>query len=632
MRRRLAAMLATDIAEYSRLVGQDEEGTLAARQIHRVELIDPLLQRFGGRVANTAGDSLLIEFPSAVEAVRFALAFRDGMAERNVEVPEDRQVRYRTGINVGDVVSEGDDLLGDGVNIAARLEALAPPGGILLSRSVRDSVRDRLNLNLADLGEVKVKNISRPVRAFQVLRPGETPVSVKRQGQSRMPIVVTAALVLTTAIGGSIYWNVHRQDFKPADPQKMPFALSSEPSIAVLPFENLSGDPSADYLGGGISEAINSTLVLSPELLVIAASSSATFKDKAVPVSKIAEQLGVRYVLRGSVQKEKDELRVTAELLDAINGKVLWSDKYDRPISDIFAVQDEISQSVLKEIQVRLTFESRGESRMTKDFREYLNYLEWKFNLTKFSPDGIATAFSIARQLHGDKPGSALANEMMGMTYYVDTLVNSSANPKADLVQARRFYDKAVELNPKGANYQWRGWVDVAERNYKLAIQDADKGLAIAPNDADRLRSAGAVKALAGQPAEGVRLMKRAMRRTPIGSEWVVYETAFFLTLLGKYDEARKISLDLLSKETRDVRAHAQALQSLTAISVFQGDLPAARTYAQRLLKLDPNASIQSVMKDPRAASEQDFVKKYADALRTAGIPEKSPKSPVFVH
>ncbi len=280
--RKLTTIVAADIAGFSRLVGIDEEATLAAQRGHRSELIEPLLAEHHGRIANTAGDSFLFEFPSAVEAVRCSVAVQDGMARRNHDIPTDRRIEYRIGINVGDVVAEGDDLLGDGVNIAARLEALADAGGVCISQTVLEHVRDRIDVPFDDLGEVEVKNIARPVRVWRWSQAGQVDApAVEAVGESE------------------------------------PLALPEKPSIAVLPFENMSGDPEQEYFSDGLSEDIITGLSRLRWLFVIARNSSFTYKGRAVNIKQIGRELGVRYVLEGSVRKAGQRVRVTAQLIEA---------------------------------------------------------------------------------------------------------------------------------------------------------------------------------------------------------------------------------------------------------------------------------------------------------------------------
>lgn len=287
--RRLAAIVAADVAGYSRLVGLDEEGTLQSLHAHREELLDPLIAEHGGRIANTAGDSLLLEFPSAVDAVRCAVAVQAGMAGRNADVEETRRVEFRIGINVGDVIAQGDDLLGDGVNVAARLEGLADPGGICISRTARDQVRDRMEIALHDMGEVEVKNIARPVRVFRV---------VAGEKETAAPTAGPAA---------------------PTPP------LPDKPSIAVLPFENMSGDPDQEYFADGMTEDLITDISKLSGLLVIGRNSSFVYKGKSVVLRQVGRELGVRYVLEGSVRKAGNRVRINAQLIDAESGHHVWA-------------------------------------------------------------------------------------------------------------------------------------------------------------------------------------------------------------------------------------------------------------------------------------------------------------------
>lgn len=350
MERRLTTILVADIAGFSRLIGADEEGTLTALRAHRTGLIDPLLERYGGRLANTAGDSMLVEFPSAVEAVRFATAMQEGMDRRTIDLPENRRILYRIGINVGDVVAEGDDLLGDGVNIAARLEALAPAGGVIISRAVRDQIRDRLDLRLADLGEVQVKNISRPIRAFQVLREGQAAVRAPRTTkQHRGPaLVLRAAAIL---IGGTAFWYLVPRDGPSGFPSFNDAQLLARPigpTIAVLPFRNLSGDPAQDYLADGITEDLISALGKFRDLNVLSRRSVFSLEDRSSGIPEIAQRLGANFVVEGSVRDADQRLRITAQLIEAPSGAQIWSSAYDKPLAarDLYNVQSAITAEV----------------------------------------------------------------------------------------------------------------------------------------------------------------------------------------------------------------------------------------------------------------------------------------------
>ena len=319
--RRLAAIFAGDIAGYGRLMGADEEGTLRQLKAHRKELVDPKVTEHRGRIVKTTGDGMLVEFVSVVDAVRCAVDIQRGMAERNAGVPTDKRIEFRVGINVGDIIGDDNDIYGDGVNVAARLEALAEPGGILISRNVHDQVRDKLRFGFEDMGEHTVKNIARPIGVHRIL---------------------LAEGVASTRIKSA------------APAAKTELSTSNRPSIAVLPFANMSGDQEQDYFADGISEDIITGLSKLRWFFVIARNSSFTYKGAAVDVKRVARELGVRYVLEGSVRKGGNRVRITTQLIDAATSNHIWAERYDGDLTDVFALQDEITRKVVAAIEPRL--------------------------------------------------------------------------------------------------------------------------------------------------------------------------------------------------------------------------------------------------------------------------------------
>src|SRR5262249_40985548 len=355
--RRLAAILAADVAGYSRLMGDDEEGTLARLKAMRRELADPKIKEHHGRIVKTTGDGLLLEFASVVDAVRCAVEVQREMAERNADVPPDRRLELRIGINLGDIIKDGRDIYGDGVNVAARLEALAEPGGICVSRVVRDQVRDKLDFAFEDMGEQQVKNIARPVRIHRVL--------LSTQSGPSKPVVETAK--------------------EPA------LALPDKLSIAVLPFQNMSGDPEQEYFADGMVEEIITALSLIRWLFVIARNSSFTYKGQAVDVKQVGRELGVRYVLEGSVRKAGGRVRITAQLVEATNGAHLWADRFDGSLEDAFDLQDKVAISVAGVIEPALQAAetARSAHRPTNDITAYDLYLR-----------AYAMTLSSAKQVH----------------------------------------------------------------------------------------------------------------------------------------------------------------------------------------------------------------------------------------
>jgi TolB-like protein/class 3 adenylate cyclase len=364
--RRLAAILAADVAGYSRLMGTDEEGTLARLKGLRRELSDPKIKEHRGRIVKTTGDGLLIEFASVVDAVRCAVEVQREMAERNADVPPDSRIEFRMGINLGDIIKDGRDIYGDGVNVAARLEALAKPGGICVSRVVRDQVRDKLAFSFEDMGEQQVKNIARPIRVHRIVR-GEKPCRSEQ---------ATGAATNST------------------------LALPDKPSIAVLAFQNMSGDAEQEYFADGMVEEIITALSRIRWLFVIARNSSFTYKGRAIDVKQVGRELGVRYVLEGSVRKAGSRIRITAQLIEAMTGAHLWADRFDGSLEDIFELQDKVASSVAGVIEPTLQVAEirRLADRPTSDMAAYDLYLRALSHAYTWEKGGIITALDLLRQ------------------------------------------------------------------------------------------------------------------------------------------------------------------------------------------------------------------------------------------
>jgi len=351
MERRLAAILAADMVDYSRLMEADEEATALTLRTCQ-EIIEGLVASHHGRVFGSAGDSIIAEFASPVEAVRCAVDIQRELEVHNIDLPDDRRMRLRIGVNLGDVIVEGDNLLGDGVNIAARLETLADPGGISLARSIFDQVKKQLDLGYEYLGEHEVKNLAEPVQVYRVLTEPEAAGKVigekKRAAQSWKKMVLAMAVVVLIGVTGAVTWlRPWEPTIEPASVERMAFPLPDRPSIAVLPFTNMSGDPKQEYFADGLTEDVITGLSRFPDLFVVARNSTFSYKDQQVPVKRIAEELGVRYVLEGSVQMAGGTVRMTAQLIDATTGHHLWAESYDRKLTDVFAVRDEVTQTII---------------------------------------------------------------------------------------------------------------------------------------------------------------------------------------------------------------------------------------------------------------------------------------------
>jgi len=405
-KRKLTAILSADVKGYSRLMGEDEEATVRTITAHR-KVITSVIQKYRGRVVDSPGDNILAEFASVVDAVQSAVEIQEVIKAKNAELPDERKMEFRIGINLGDVIQEGERIYGDGVNIAARLEGLADPGGICISGSAYEQIENKLALGYEYIGEHTVKNIVKPVRVYKVPTEPEViqKIAEKKRPAPRWPRAALAVVIaLGVVAGGVALWKSYRTTPSPpietASVEKMAYPLPDKPSIAVLPFNNLSGDPGQEYFSDGLTEEIIAALSSVPKLFVIARNSTFTYKGKPVKVQQVAEELGVRYVLEGSVRKAGDRIRITAQLIDALNGRHLWAKSYDRNLRDIFAVQDEITKNIITAMQVKLTAgeEVKAAAKGTKNLEAYLKYLQAYELVNRMNPESNALAKQLAEE------------------------------------------------------------------------------------------------------------------------------------------------------------------------------------------------------------------------------------------
>jgi adenylate cyclase len=483
--RRLAAILAADVAGYSRLMGENEEGTLAALKVLRRELADPKIKEHRGRIVKTTGDGLLVEFASVVDAVRCAVDVQREMTERNTGVPAERRIEFRIGINVGDIIIDNKDIHGDGVNVAARLETLAEPGGICVSRVVRDQVRDKLSFAFEDMGEQQVKNIARPIRVHRIRFAKEAGISSVAS-------------------------------YSTAPPLALP--LPDKPSVAVLPFTNMSGDPDQEFVSDGIVEDVITALSRYPSLFVIARNSSFTYKGRVVDVRQAGRELGVRYVLEGSVRKAGNRIRVTAQLIEAEIGNHVWAERYDRDLADIFAVQDEITEALTTAIAPAIADAElrRAMRKPPESLDVWAAYQRGLWHLSKANPDDDAIAqrlFQRAIDLDPTFAGcySALALVQLQAAAVYQTL---------DLLEAQRSAEalarRAVSLD--GADAEARsclGWALQARGELEGALAEIERALAISPNLALAHGQRGATLIFSGRPKEGLASLETCIRLDP---------------------------------------------------------------------------------------------------------------------
>jgi TolB-like protein/class 3 adenylate cyclase/tetratricopeptide (TPR) repeat protein len=540
--RRLIAVVYADIVGYSRLIGLDDLGTLERLRELRRTIVDPALEEHGGTVVQTGGDSLLMVFNSIDAAVRFAVKVQQQIMTVDRNRPADQWIRYRIGINIGDAIADGTDLHGDAVNVVARLEAECPPGGICVSRAVRDHVHGRLDLDFRQLGPLLLKNIERPVEAFVVnLDPGARPTSGRRKGRA----MIVGAGVAATALAGIFVWALlprPHTDARPVDVATLaaPARLAERPSVAVLPLKNLSGDDAQNYFSDGITEDIITALGRFSNLIVIAQSASFRFKGSSASPAEIGRQLDARYLLGGSIRRVSDRVRVGVELTEAATGRLVWSETYDSEGRDIFTVQDDITKRVVGAAAVKLTRfeEARVLSKPTGNLAAYENVLRGRDMLshtTRKSNDEATELFQRAIELD---PDYADAYAALGGSYLEAVVSGWTEFRGEELERAESFAQKALALNPATTRaYRILGLVQLYRERYELALSQIDRALEINPSDTENFAYRGAILMWAGRASESLPWLEGALRFDRANS----FTTARLCTayyLLGRYSDA----------------------------------------------------------------------------------------------
>jgi adenylate cyclase len=585
VKRRLAAILAADIAGYSRLMGADEEGTLARLKAHRAELIDPKNKQHRGRVVKTTGDGILIEFPSVVDAVRCAIEVQQAMLERNAKVPEEKRIEFRVGINLGDVMVEGRDLYGDGVNIAARLEALSEPGGICISETVLNHVGDKVAFDVEDSGEQMLKNIARPVHVYRILVDPR---------QRRAP---------KAAVGN------------PALPEK--------PSIAVLPFQNMSGDPEQEYFSDGVVEEIITALSRMRWLFVIARNSSFTYKGRSVDVKQVGRELGVRYVLEGSVRKAANRLRITGQLIDTATGAHLWADRFDGGVEDVFDLQDHVTSSVIGAIAPKLEQAEieRAKRKPTESLDAHDYYLRGLPNFYRATKESVSEALRLFLKAIELDPEFASAYGMAAWCYVWRKMNGWTTKPAEDVIEATRLAQRATESGRDDAVALCCGGYALAyvARDVDGGAAFIDQALALNSNLAVAWNFSGWVRIFLGEHDAAIERLARAMRLSPLDPALFHMRQgiAYAHLLAGRYDEASSWAKAAL----RDQPNILGSLRVLAASKALGGQPDEARDTIRYILQLDPAVRISN-LKDRISPLRPSDLDKYVEGLRKAGLPE----------
>ena len=580
--RRLTAILAADVVGYSRLMGDDEEGTLARLKAHRDEVIDPTIGKHRGRIVKLMGDGTLVEFASVVDAVLCAVEIQRCMSARNAGVAEERCIIFRIGINLGDIIIEGDDIYGAGVNIAARLEGLADPGGICMSRTVVNHVKGKVELDFEDMGEQQVKNISEPIRVYRV---------------------VSDALAVQTVRSPSTV-----------------LPLPDKPSIAVLPFVNMSGDPEQEFFADGMTEDLITQLSSILGLFVIARTSSFMYKDKAINVKQVSRDLGVRYVLEGSVRAARNRVRVTAQLIDAHTGLHLWADRYDRDLTDVFAVQDEITNNVIKALQVELVVgeQARVWQHSTDNVEAWSCLTRAVTQFNNFTREENQTARKLVEEALQLDPNYAAAWVWLGQIYWHDVRFLWASAPDESLAKAAECAERARAIDDDYSElHALLGFIHLIRGEFDAAIESGERAVALDPNGAYVTGFLGFALNWVGRPEEALNLARKAMRFSPLHPSWYVTVAAHANRLLGRYEEAVVLYQRAINQTPENITPHI----GLTACYAEMGRLEDARAQAAEVLRIDPRYSIGRYA-TTLPYKQPEHAQRSLDALREAGLPE----------
>jgi adenylate cyclase len=576
--RRLAAILAADVVGYSRLMGLDEQGTLARLKAHRTERLEPTLARHGGRLVKLTGDGALVEFPSAVDALGAAIEFQQAMAEANRDQPEDSAIVFRIGLHLGDLIVDGDDLYGDGVNVAARLEAEAPAGGIVISRTVHEAVVGRLKATFDDLGSLALKNIERPVQAFAVTwEPADW----------KVPAPLTAVpLVVATP--------------QPAD---IPLALPGKPSIAVLAFTNMSGDPEQEYFTDGISDDIITELSRFRELFVIARNSSFTYKGKTVDIKQVGQELGVRYVLEGSIRRSGNRARITAQLIEAASGAHVWAERYDRVLKDIFEVQEEVTRAIVSALapEIAATEHARVMRRRPEDVSAYEIALRaWSDVLDAHQTterDVMKRAVAGAKKALTIDPNSVLAWQTLSFARQLEGWHQFSANQDETFREAEEPADRAVALDGADArSVALRAHCSFTARDFErqpAALVQARRAHEMNPNDTFVLWLVGNLEASVGDPGKAIEQCHRILRLNPRDARiHMVYTLLAFACVAGKrWAEGATWAARTVNDAPRSASGYGNLINCLVGL----GEIQRAKAAFKKAQELFPDRFLEPI-------------------------------------
>jgi adenylate cyclase len=592
-KRKLTAILSADVEGYSRLMGEDEDATIRTLTAYR-KLISTLIQKHRGRVVDSPGDNLLAEFLSVVDAVRCAVEIQEELRVRNAELPENRRMVFRIGINLGDVVEEEDRIYGDGINIAARIEGLAEGGGICISGTVYDSIKNKLSLGYEPMGEHTVKNIKEPVRVYRMRIGPEAAVKARPRRWQKAALAAVAVLVVVA--GAWAIWNFYFRPppIEPASMEKMAFPLPDVPSIAVLPFVNMSGDPKQEFFSDAITENIITALSKVPRLFVISRQSTFFYKGKPVKVKQVSEELGVQYVLEGSVQRSADRIRVTAQLIDALTGHHLWAERYERDQKDLFAVQDEITMRILQAIRVKLS-EGEISSAYSQYFRGrqgfdcYLKIMEASKYADSFTLEDHYVAQRLLEEAISMCPENPIGYVRLSWVIRQSAVLDKTKPAGEALEKAKELIKKALAMDDTLADAHTHLTIIYKnEKEYEKSIAEGRRAVELDPSGAAAHLWYGAALLFACRPEEAIQQFQKVIRLNPNAETWTFIFLGHALRNAGRPEEAVSAYKKVLQRSPDHFIAHI----GLVVTYSVMGREEEARAEAQEVLRINPKFSL----------------------------------------
>ena len=624
-KRKLAAILSADVEGYSRLMDDDEEATVRTLTSYRTAITD-LVQQYRGRVVDSPGDNMLAEFASVVDSVNCAVEIQRDLAERNAELPDNRKMQFRIGVNLGDVIEEDGRIYGDGVNIAARVESLAEAGCICISGRAHDQVENKLGLEYEDLGKHEVKNISRPIQVYRVLSyPGAAAhrvIQAKKVLRKKWRIFAIAlSTILILAIAGLAVWEhyFHLPRVEIAATEDKVFNLPKGPKVAVLPFDNMSGDPEQDYLSDGLTENIIAGLSGCPKLFVIARNSSFAYKGKPMNVKQIAKELGVRYVIEGSVQRTENRLRITVQLIDAATGHHMWAERYDRYLKNLFEIQDEITIRIIKALAVELTEGDQFRPRLNRpaNLKAAIKLLKALESYRQHNKELNVKARELIEesiQLDSRHPESYL---LLALTYIEDIWYRSKS-PVLCFALASKNIKKAISLDSNNSDaYIVLSYLHTMKKNLNEAITAVEKAITLNPNSADAYQQLGSTLYWSGRQEEAIDYVKKAIRLNPMPPSYYFLRLGSCYLALGRFKKA----LEIYKKTAEMTPTYVYAYVHLAVTYMNMGRENEARAAASKALSIDPDFSVNDFEK-VFPSNDQEYTKRFCDAARKAGLPD----------